>query len=77
MSIWSWNSDYNLVLQKQKKKKTEVTLNAMILVTLKKFIFSNISPSQADGWKWQVSIFNQKKEVEKSDLKALKRELKK
>lgn len=49
----------------------------MILVTLKKFIFSNISPSQADGWKWQVSIFNQKKEVEKSDLKALKRELKK
>lgn len=56
------------------QKESKSTLNAMILVTLKNLLFSQILPhhrqmAESDS---QVSIFNQRKTREKRDPEALK-----
>lgn len=64
MSVSNWNSESNACVTEEK----QITLNAIILVTLKNLIFSQIIPSsQADGWKWQsgVSLWSKERNREK------------
>lgn len=66
MSVPNWNSESKARVTEQ--KKTKITSNAVILVTLKNLVFSQIFPhhrqmAESDR---QLPVFNQRKEIEKS-----------